>query len=83
MTDFYTPEMKNSADWLVGATSESLTTGGKGEIRTHGTPKMYTGFRVQRIRPLCHLSCTHIRVLQPRQVNAESRILAQRFSLTP
>ena len=33
-----------------------LNIGGKGEIRTHGTPKMYTGFRVQRIRPLCHLS---------------------------
>ena len=30
--------------------------GGEGGIRTHGTVKPYTGFRIRRIRPLCHLS---------------------------
>src|SRR6185369_12283862 len=30
--------------------------GGEGRIRTDGTLKTYTGFRVRRIRPLCHLS---------------------------
>ena len=30
--------------------------GGQGEIRTHDTELPYTGFRVRRIRPLCHLS---------------------------
>ncbi|GAP65903.1 phage-related integrase [Mizugakiibacter sediminis] len=30
--------------------------GGEGGIRTHGTDEPYTGFRVRRIRPLCHLS---------------------------
>ena len=33
-----------------------VTLGGEGGIRTHGTLKTYTGFRVRRIRPLCHLS---------------------------
>ena len=34
----------------------SLFSGGKGGIRTLDTGEPYTGFRVQRIRPLCHLS---------------------------
>src|ERR1700740_3041160 len=37
-------------------TNGTELTGGEGGIRTHGTVKPYTGFRIRRIRPLCHLS---------------------------
>ena len=46
--------------------------GGKGGIRTHDTELPYTGFRVRRIRPLCHLSGHR----HARPVAAEGGILA-------
>jgi hypothetical protein len=39
-----------------GPLSVCIVAGGEGRIRTDGTLKTYTGFRVRRIRPLCHLS---------------------------
>lgn len=38
--------------------SAILSVGGRGGIRTHDTELPYTGFRVRRIRPLCHPSAS-------------------------
>src|SRR5690606_20994351 len=39
-----------------GRAGRARNAGGEGGIRTHGTSETYTGFRIRRIRPLCHLS---------------------------
>jgi hypothetical protein len=45
---------------MITCTGKTELGGGEGGIRTHGTVKPYTGFRIRRIRPLCHLSAASV-----------------------
>ena len=52
------------------------SSGGEGGIRTHGTGDRYTGFRVRRIRPLCHLSgrrCAAVEIETLSQIEVVAR----------